>query len=328
MLELQQNLAKVRSTTEGLRRSLVEEVTREYLTAIDVLGAPSRSDVDAARDRARLTLRQRLLSSKAVALIDGGTALAEEDLAQLAIAFESIVKPLWIPEPTTSTEAKPVTLALAGAGGALGGMLLGASLWRLAFDMRDTGLAVGGPVGAFLAVVLVYGLARTRIVAKVLPWLFVRPKALRGTARTAHEKAVRAAVEQWVNWAVSLLAILCMHRTGSGTARREADTALPRVAKLIYTLHQTRRDGLAVVAHELIQEAKNSGFEGLEGEPAFLTGDRDAPATMTWEPGLANQYETFGAIGEGDRVTVERPAVVFDGRVLRRGLVRRVRDRA
>jgi hypothetical protein len=42
---------------------------------------------------------------------------------------------------------------------------------------------------------------------------------------------------------------------------------------------------------------------------------------------LAGRYETFGHITEGDRVTVERPAVVFGGQVVQRGLVRKVRDK-
>ena len=56
-----------------------------------------------------------------------------------------------------------------------------------------------------------------------------------------------------------------------------------------------------MVAHELIQEAKNSGFEGLEGLPAFLEAGRDEKETLTWKPDLQGRYETFGHIVEGDR---------------------------
>jgi hypothetical protein len=49
--------------------------------------------------------------------------------------------------------------------------------------------------------------------------------------------------------------------------------------------------------------------------------------TLTWKPDLQTKYETFGYIVEGDRVMVERPAVILGGRVVQRGLVRKVRER-
>lgn len=327
MLELQQNITRVQSATAKLRDSLVEEATREYFTTLDVLGSPSTSDFEAAQERARVVLKQELLSARAVTKIADGVELDEEILAELAIGFDAISRPLRVPRPTVSAEAKPMTLALAGAGGAFGGMLGGAALLRLAFDMRDLGLAVGAPAGAFVAVLIVYGLARTRIITKILPWLFVRPRALRGATRSEHEKAVRAAIEQWVEWAVSMLTVLCMHRAVPPETRTDTDKALRRIGKLIYTLHGSPPELLPVVAHELIQEAKNSGFEGLQGQPHFLEAGAATTETIVWEPGLQNQYETFGHITEGDQVTIERPAVVFGGRVVQRGLVRRVRDR-
>jgi hypothetical protein len=85
------------------------------------------------------------------------------------------------------------------------------------------------------------------------------------------------------------------------------------------------------VAYELIQEARNSGFEGLEGQPAFMAGTGASGLradTLTWANELQSKYETFGHVAEGDRVSIERPAVVFDGKVVQRGLVRKMRDGA
>ena len=110
-------------------------------------------------------------------------------------------------------------------------------------------------------------------------------------------------------------------------SKTDKDKALRRLGKLIYSLHQAPAASLPVVAHELIQEAKNSGFEGLEGQPAFVEAGRDEKEIMTWSPDLQSRYETFGHITEGDRVTVERPAVVFGGQIVQRGLVRKVRDK-
>jgi hypothetical protein len=173
-----------------------------------------------------------------------------------------------------------------------------------------------------------HGLARARFLTRILPWLFVRPKALRGALRNEHEKAVRAAVEQWVDGAIPMLAVLCMTRTGLSESKTDKDKALRRLGKLIYSLQQATTTSLPVVAHELIQEAKNSGFEGLEGQPVFLEAGREEKETMTWSTDLQSKYETFGHITDGDRVTVERPAVVFGGQIVQRGLVRKVRGKA
>lgn len=328
MLELQENITKVQSATKGLRRDLVDKATAEYFNTLDLVGSPSAGDFEAAEARAYVVLKQELLSPDSVTLINGGAKLDQDSLALLALGFDAITRPLRIPGPVTTAETKSVTLALAGAGGAVGGMLLLAALMRLAFDMRDLGLALGAPLGALLAVLLAYWLARRRFLTRILPWLFVRPQALRPAVRSAHNKAVRAIIEQWVEWAVSMLAVLCLHRAGPPESRTDRDKALRRIGKLVYALHQATTQSLPVVVHELIQEAKNSGFEGLEGQPAFLEERRAEEETMVWKQELQTRYETFGHIAEGDDVTIERPAVVFDGKIVQRGLVRKIRDRA
>jgi len=126
---------------------------------------------------------------------------------------------------------------------------------------------------------------------------------------------------------VSMLAVLCLYRSGPPQSQTDRDKALRRIGKLVYALHRTPAESLPVVAHEILQEAKNSGFEGLEGPPAFLETGREEKQTMIWRNDLQNRYETFGHITEGDQVTVERPAVILGGQIVQRGLVRKVRDR-
>jgi hypothetical protein len=327
MLELQENITEVQATTVALRRSLVNETTRAYFSTLDMVGAPTPGDFEAAQAQANAVLKQELLSPDAVALINSAKRLSDDGLALLALTFDTIARPLRIPAPVMTARAKGITLALAGAGGAALGMLAGAPLLRLAYDMRDLGLALGGPLGAFAGVLVVHQLARLRLLARILPWLFTRPNALRGPARAEHDRVVRAAVEQWVDWAVTMLTILCLHQSQTQGAATDKEKALRRIGKLVYALHQASAQALPVVADELIQEAKNSGFEGLEGPPAFQAAGPAEPEITTWKKDFQNRYETFGDIAEGDRVRIERPAVIFDGRVVQRGLVRKVRDR-
>jgi hypothetical protein len=245
----------------------------------------------------------------------------------VALGFDGIARPLRIAGPVMAAETKTITLAVTAAAGAFGGMTALAPLLRLAFDMRDLGLVLGGPLGALVAVLVVHRLARLRLLTRILPWLFIRPKVFRGAARKEQEKTVRVSIEQWVEWAVSMLAVLCLYRSARPPSQADRDKVLRRISKLIYTLHRTPPESLPVVAHEMIQEAKNNGFEGLEGPPAFLEPGHKERPTLIWKSDLQIQYETFGHITEGDQVMVERPAVVLGGEVVQRGLVRKVRDR-
>lgn len=343
MLELQENIAKVRSATGNLRREVVDDATAEYFSTLDPIRKPGRGDFEAAEARAYAVLKQELLCAEFITLIDreagrassrdsageGGRSLRLDDdsVAAVALGFDGISQPVRIPGPVVTAETRTVPMALAGAAGAVAGMLVFAPLLRLAFDMRDLGLVLGGPLGALLAVLVAHRLARVRFLTRVLPWLFLRPKPLRGAARKEHEKAVRAAVEQWVDWAVPMLTVLCVDRTGRPQPETNKDKALRRVGKLIYALHRTPAESLPVVAHELIQEAKNAGFQNLEGPPAFVDAGREEQEMIVWKPDLQSKYETFGHIAEGDQVVIERPAVVLGGEVVQRGLVRKVRDR-
>lgn len=327
MLELQDHIAKAQGATAGRRRDLIQRATKEYFSVLDVVRSPAAADFQAAEVRARAVLQQDLLSAEGIAPLCGETRLQESDLALVALSFEAIAPALRIPGAPAMAEPKTLMLALAGAAGALGGMFALAPLMRLAFQMQDLGLVLGGPLGAMLAVLIAHRLARVRLLARILPGIFVRPRAWRGAVRSEHEKTVRACLEQWVDGAVPLLAILCLHQPETARAKTDRDQALRRIGKLIYALHRADPPSLGVVAHELIQEAKNSGFEDLEGLPAFLENAEARKEIVTWKPDLQGRYERFGHIGEGDQVMVERPAVVFGGQVVQRGLVRKVRER-
>jgi hypothetical protein len=326
MLELQANIAKAQTMTVGLRRSLVEEATKEYLAVVDRVTSPAAVDFQAAEARAFAVLKHEILAADTVTRVNGGSRLDESELAVVALSFEAIAPPLRIPGPAAIAEPKTLTLAVAAAAGAVAGMFALAPLLRLAVQMQDLGLVLGAPLGGFLAVVIAHRVARTRVLTRVLPWIFVRPRAWRGAARSEHQKTVRTCLEQWVDWAVPMLTVLCVYRLEAAEARTNTDKALRRIGKLIYALHRTGPQTLPVMAHELIQEAKNSGFEDLEGLPAFLDQERVERETLTWQPHLQERYERFGEIVEGDQVRVERPAVVFGGQVVQRGLVRKVRD--
>ncbi len=324
MLELQEEISRAYAATEALRRDLAKTALKEYLQA----GSGLVGDYDAARAKAASVLKSGLLTPEALSVISGRADFDEKALAKLALGFDAVSTDLRIPPPPVTRDPKVFTLAVAALVGAFVAALGLAPLLRWAFEARELGVVLGGPLGAFLGVLVLHRLSRIRSLLRFLPGLGQNRKPLRGYSRKDHEGVVRRAVEQWLDWAVLMLAALCTYESASAEPQVSREAAFRHIGKLIYTLHRTGRESLPVVADELIKEAKNCGFEGLDGAPAFAVGAEPRRDEVVWSKTLQNKYETFGHVDEGDRVTVERLPVVFSGKVVERGLVRKVRDKA
>ena len=138
---------------------------------------------------------------------------------------------------------------------------------------------------------------------------------------------MRTSIEQWLNFAVPLLVMLCHCRSQPAASPADQESAFRRIGALIYALHRTAPESLSVAADELIQQARNCGFDGLEGAPAFLSAASDKQNVIEWTNDLLTKYETFGDVAAGDKVRIERKPVIFDGNVMERGLVRKLRDK-
>jgi hypothetical protein len=327
MVDLREKILKAYAGTERLRRDLLNNATREYFETLGSDSCPADSDFDVAQARVRSLLKKELLSSTWLSAIDDGALSDEHSIAAMALTFDSISSPLRIPKPAKHIEPKAFSIALSALAGAVIGIILLTPLARLAFDMRDLGLVLGGPLGAFCMVLIAHRLSRSRLLMKLMRPVFGIKDYQPGYERQGHEEVVRMFIEQWLNLEIPLLAALYFYRSWSTQTRADKEIAFRRIGGLIYTLHRTSSESLPVVADELIQEAKNCGFEGLDGSSAFLLTDASVQNVTVWTNNLQNKYETFGQIDEGDQVKIERQPVIFAGMVIERGLVRKLRDK-
>jgi hypothetical protein len=327
MLDVKEKILEAFEATEKLRRELIDSATDEYFVSLDASNSPTEAELDIARTAVRSLLKKELLSPAWISVVSGGTVDDERSTAAVALTFDSIARPLQIPEPATHFEPKVFRLALSATVGAILGMVALTPLFRWAFTMPDLGLVLGGPLGAFLAVLIVNRISRSSILLKLVRKIFRRAQRLQVFDRRSQEQVVRSAIEQWLDMAIPLLAALCSMRSWPAEAPADKDSAFRRIGGLIYALHRTAPESLSVAADELIQEARNCGFEGLEGAPAFLSGPVSDQSVIDWTSDLLNKYETFGHVAEGDKVRVERQPVIFDGKVMQRGLVRKLRDK-
>ncbi|MBL7187382.1 MAG: hypothetical protein ISS70_13755 [Phycisphaerae bacterium] len=327
MLDVKEKILEAYAGTEKLRRDLINGATDQYFVSLGAGSSPTQAELDVAQAAARSLLRRELLSPASVSLVSGGSVTDERSTASVALIFDSIVRELLIPEPARHSAPKAYRLAVSAMIGAILGMVILTPLFRLAFEMRDVGLALGGPLGALLAVLIVHRLSRSSILLKLFGRVFGMAQRLPGYDRRSHERVVRTSIEQWLGLAISLLAALCSWRTRSQDTPADKESAFRKIAGLIYALHQTAPESLSVAADELIQQARNCGFEGLEGSPAFSSAPAGEQSVIAWTSDLLNKYEPFGHVAEGDKVRIERRPVVFDGEVMERGLVRKLRDK-
>ncbi len=325
MLDLEKKISETRHKTDSLRRELTREALSEYTKTLRAGGGTLAANVETAALRARAVLKDRLFSPGWLTVISGEKVIEERFSGRIALAFESVTLPIQIPVPAAADGPKVFALASWACVGAVLGMMILTPLARLGLDMRDLGLVVGGPLGAFLFV-MVYGrLAHISFVRSLVGRLMGSSKPGLSYDFKSHERVVRSAIDQWLHSAIAMLVVVCSDRTLLAQGDIATEQVLGRLSGKIYALHHTPEKGLSVVADELILEARNCGFEGLDGTPNFMEDRSETREEISWRDALVNQYRTFGSIEAGDTVWVERKPVVLAGKVIELGLVRKVR---
>jgi len=328
MLDLKEKILDAYAVTAKARGELIVKAAKEYFEALDSGSSQSSADLDVAQKRLHSFLKKELLKAQMISVISGGAVSDDRSAAAVALMFDALEKPLHIPEPARHNEPKAYRIAISAMVGAVVGIVILTPAFRLAFDMPDVGLVFGGPLGALFAVLLALRLSRSRFLSRLLPRVFRLAERLPALDRKHHRQAVEVSIEQWLNQSIALLATLCFWRSWKTEPTADKESAFRRIAELIYSLHVASSESLPVAADELIQEARNCGFEGLDGPPAFLSSAEGEQTVLAWTKDLLNKYETFGDIVEGDKVRVERRPVVFGGSVIERGLVRKLRDKS
>ena len=320
MLDLETRITAVSQGAAAIRKSLVKQAVSEYAKVI-ASGDPTRDDFHAtAVTHVQALLKKSLFSADCLSHLDKEQAEDSHWVNALALAFDAVSVPLTIAVPVPQTGPRMVPVALAGVVGALAGMLVFTPLANILLDMKDLGLALGGPVGAFIVIVLYWRLSGVRL----LQWLTGSSSSVHINSG-AQQAAARLAIEQWLDMSLVVLILLCDTASDQAAAHKESYKILRQLSRKIYALHRASQDGLAVNADEVIQAARNLGFEGLDGQPQFLVSTLEASEPLVWHASLAGQYEMFGHITDGDPVRIERKPVILEGKVMERGLVRKVR---
>ena len=373
MQRLETSIVESLAATLPSRQELVAEATLSYFDSLPADRCPTEDDFEVAARKADLVMRDGVLSQRCVAAATNADSTADGHSEALALAIEPIAPPLKIPTPCMSWQLRASKVAVAALVGTVVGMLILTPLLRLALGLEETvGMVLGGPLGAFCMVWVVRRTSQIPWLRKTLQAgmaaaavadttiAVVRGKGAWGVVkrvcayiatafvlryitaeptydRAAHKKAVEHALEQWSHEAVVLLICLSPGCLAKAKLKADPEAVIRRLAKHFYALHGCSPEQLPVAVSELLQEARNTGFEGLDGEPLFgsatappaeSTGaSADSGTPTLWTTRMSLEYETYGHITEGDPVTVERLPIVLNGEILEKGMVRKVRRR-
>ncbi len=373
MLETQQAISEVRDETKALRCELLDRAVGTYAHALGEGSFPSTAVLEAATDRTKSLLKTELMSDAWISACSGGHSPRKEEKTALRLVLGLAVTPLRAPPPQAYDRIQPARVALAALLGAVLGMMLLAPACRLLLDMRDVGLFVGAPAGAFILVLAIWKTSESKAVRGLLMaglgaatvlelWQILRPRGVFSRVwgrragrpskagrlgrvavylalmllvaftrrrpyygRDQYLQTVRTTIEHWLDGAIGVLVCLLRAEFADASRTKDRKAALRTLGRRIVEIHEATSEALPDAAHELIVEAKNVGFGGLDGEPNFLCAGRQK--TTVWTHELAASYAQFGHIEPGDPVLIEHEPVIFDGEVQEKGLVRKLRDR-
>lgn len=342
-------------TTEPLRKRGAEEGRDAFLALLPEGGIPGAGDILRAAGRAEGRALETVSPgfARALGLEDEGKA------ALFALRLQEHLPPFPASAPAVDRNTPPLRTGLAAAAGALIGMGLFSPLTALLFGSREAGFLLGAPLGALAlslaalrlpenrkllwALAALLGLASLREVFTFLgsgslfsrgwnllrtnrgslsrlvlfPALLALVLLLGGRTervdRSASEDRIEEDLSAWLE-AASRVAFL-LGTTETGAEAVSADRELPALAAKILALEGAPRNDLAVGMDELAGDVRNLGF-----------GSGEETGEFAWDPEAADRFEVFGYVEPGNRVRVERPPLMKDGRILRRGLVRKVRN--
>jgi len=144
--------------------------------------------------------------------------------------------------------------------------------------------------------------------------------------RIEYEKNLRICLSLWLDHAAAFLRQLACQPAKKQQSTIDDPARVPKkIGAYLLKLHQSSRTDLPESAAEMLVAARNLGFEGLTGEPLFISGKSSDLEPFAWEKSFETKFNTLGIIDEGDTVFVESQPVIQNGQVIEKGSVRKLR---
>lgn len=363
VLANEETLLRWREASGPLRSGAIDATVGAYFDALGKCESPGPPDIQAAVRAAETILAKTVLTQEWVAAVSGASLQDSDRKAALELSFNAVRPALKIPSPQIVSELSPVRMGIAALVGAIGGMLIFTPLTRVLLDMRDVGLFVGAPVGAFLLVLAAWHSARSMWLRRFLVAAF-------GVAAIGEVWGIlsgggilrrlwaqlggrRSALKRILLY-VSVIFVLVIAKPRPKFDRQQhqpivrsaidqwLDAALPALGLLLEpTKEKTSANADAeATLSDVVQQVGEMRSFPAENLPAAVEElrqflkykgfefEEQSQKMFLWQTERRDEYEVFGHVEPGNRVIIEREPVVFQGAVRKKGLVRKVRERS
>ena len=318
-------------------------------------GMPEERDVAAAERNAERAASEELVPELFLSL--PGEPMTEGEVSRLSLRAKAMFPRLALPRPEAEGSPLPLPVGIAAALGSLAGMAVFAPAAELLLGNREGGIFLGAPLGALAFVLAVSHLGKSRWLLRSLmvilglatlrdaisfaggdllfsrgwtllgkkrrgpvrillfPALFLllllAGKGKRCYDRARYEASVKEALLAWADGAVRIAAMGA--KFSAPFPRETGEECLEAFAAKILSMEGLPPGDIPQGLEELVSDVKNLGFR------------REGKRSFPWHAAGEEKYRPFGAVEEGDLVTVEMEPLLRNGRILSRGVVRRVR---
>jgi len=353
------DVALLMKTKDALKEEIdraEKEALNSFFRTIPPDSIPTEDNIRTAFAHAWQTLKKELFSPDVSRKLE----IPDSKISELTLYVNKIIQPDSIPLPPFSSEFSAIRLGIAAAAGALIGMLLLEPISRYFLGLPGGGKVIGALLGPLVLVFLcvgplqkkavTYGVWGTALASGFGAMVSLVKGKMRGKqiTKTLMPPAIALVVmylskkkkminrdkySQYIRhiisgWTATTVAVLALGQEHTEEKRDTVDQDMAHLGAKIVELHSAQPDDLALMAYELIQEARNIGFGGLEGEPVFMKkGKKREASTFAWSEEMAEQYDTYGYVSIGDPVNIVKRPVILRGKIIKKGLVRKERSK-
>ena len=344
-----------------MTKEIKKQASKIFWSALQYKKVPSKEALAVATEKTEAFLQQQILSDSWIkentrpGLINND--INRTDKLRNVIKSYLIEEKIQLPiiSPVVNTQVSILRVAIAGGVGSIAGGLLLEAVFEFFHLSSSVGLLVGGAAGAFLFTFLLGMVAKNQKLRRRLLIIlgvasfssFAFPsfiRTIRGRKnlfkklgmllaaifvilfmksedkfnKTLYSEYLDSSIDWWLNQ-VSLAYELTGKLLGDGDFEKHNDQAIAFMVEELGKI--TKLESLDDMNRELsfaTQYLKSFGIEaGVE--------NKKDKKTLIWDNSLIEFYDRYGSIEEGEPFFVESEAIVKDGVVLKKGLVRKNR---
>lgn len=355
MLENEEYLQRCLKETELLRKNAVDSATCEYFRVLGDSEYPDPVDIKAASHTVEDILGNIVVSSDWISAISNDTSEDEDKQAAIKISFYSVRPELKIPAPISFEDFSPVRLGIVALLGAILGMILLSPITRLLLGLKDVGIFVGAPVGAFLLFIAVWHssknkwLRRSLIVffgvasigevwsliskggifkpvwirlgghksglKRIILYIAVIFIILTTKPKTKYDKNEHDRIVRTV--IDQWLTVATLTLAILLLSKSKERVSLKDTSYLIQQIMELRR-----IPSENLPVARDELIVNLKNMGYMIEDQQNKP--FPWQEKFSEKYNIFGHVEPGDLVVIENEAIISnEGIVEKRGLIRR-----